>query len=121
MSSDIRNTQLTSSSQLCNKAQIRSRRIPSAAAAVRAEAAALARRRDLRGEWTLQTPPGRGVAATAGPRCGGARHWNSGFGWKRRVGKQASEKRVVSVVRNGRGFGGTMADIARGNDPRSPA
>lgn len=40
---------------------------------------------------------------------------------KRRVGKQASEKRVVSVVRNGRGFGGTMADIARGNDPRSPA
>jgi hypothetical protein len=39
---------------------------------------------------------------------------------KRRVGKQASEKRVVSVVRNGRGFGGTMGDIARGNDRRSP-
>ena len=39
---------------------------------------------------------------------------------ERRVGKRASEERVVRVVRNGRGFGATMAAIGRGNDRRSP-
>lgn len=57
------------------------------------------------------------MAATAGPRRPALEQEEV---WvERRVGKRASEERVV---RNGRGFGATMAvaAIGRGNDRRPP-